>query len=656
MNEIRPAGLLLDHATHDAPLIQLVGITKQYGTDDHKVPVLHGIDLAIWPGEFIAILGASGSGKSTLMNILGCLDRPTDGAYLFEGQEVGALEADELAALRREAFGFVFQSYHLIPTATALENVAMPAVYAGMGATDRTARAEQLLADLGMQDRTTHRPAQLSGGQQQRTAIARALMNGGRVILADEPTGALDTATGQEVMAQLSALNRAGHTIILITHDRAVARHARRIVEMQDGLITSDTGAAPPAELREPPAALPASGGLLRGIGPAIVLALRSLAAHRTRTALTLLGLVIGVASVIALMAVGEGARREVIERFNWLGVNNLIVRPGAPNVRWAPSTLTLADAEAIRALPNVAAVHPQTMTTVTVRTALADMQTNLVGGSEDVPLVRNWSIASGRFLTAQDVAEGNAVAVIGSTVLQSVFLPGEDPLGRFILVNNIPFRVVGVLATKGASPQGWDLDDVVYVPVTAAMLRVSGQRFLRDIVLLVDDSSRLRETMAEIRTLLLARHRTEDFAVRSMIEAIESAAATADNFTLLMGAIAAISLLVGGIGVMNIMLVGVAERKREIGIRMATGARRGDIAAQFLVEAALVSGIGGVVGIALGLGVAAVLPSFGTPTVITLMPVLLAFGAAIGVGLVFGVAPARKAAALDPVAALASD
>ena len=656
MRDALPEGAVVAAGADDTPLIQLAGITKAYGTAQHPVPVLHGVDLAIWPGEFVAILGASGSGKSTLMNILGCLDRPTSGTYVFDGHDVSALDADALAALRREAFGFVFQSYHLIPTATALENVAMPAVYAGIGALSRSERAARLLGELGLADRMTHRPAQLSGGQQQRTAIARALMNGGRVILADEPTGALDSATGQEVMAQLSALNRAGHTVILITHDRAVARHARRIVEMQDGLVIADTGAAPPLQLPAQQGAPATRHRAMAGLLPAIVLALRSLAAHRTRTALTLLGLVIGVASVIAMMAVGEGARRQVIERFTWLGVNNLIVRPGAPNVRWAPSTLTLEDAAAIRDLPNVAGVHPQTVNTVTVRTALADMQTNLTGGSADVPMVRNWPIVSGRFLTAQDVLEGNAVAVIGRTVLESVFLPGEDPLGRFILVNNIPFRVVGVLATKGAAPQGWDMDDVVYVPVTAAMLRVTGQRFLRDIVLLVDDATELRQTMADIRTLLIARHKTEDFAVRSMVEAIEAASATADNFTLLMGAIAAISLLVGGIGVMNIMLVGVAERRREIGIRMATGARRGDIAAQFLVEAALVSGIGGVVGIALGVCVALALPWFGTPTGLQMIPVLLAFGSAIAVGLVFGVAPARKAAALDPVAALASD
>jgi macrolide transport system ATP-binding/permease protein len=283
-------------------------------------------------------------------------------------------------------------------------------------------------------------------------------------------------------------------------------------------------------------------------------------------------------------------------------------------------------------------------------------MQTGLVGATPDLLAVRSWPVARGRFLTDRDVAEGSAVAVLGQSVVDALFLPGEDPIGRYVLANTIPFQVIGVMARKGATTSGWDQDEVIFAPVTSAAYRVTGQRFVRDILLLVEDGSRLAATMRDVRSLLIARHRTEDFSVRSMIEAIESAEATANNFTLLMGAIAAISLLVGGIGVMNIMLVGVAERRREIGIRMAVGARRGDIAGQFLVEAALVSGLGGLAGVALGIGVAFALPALGTPAVLLPGPILIAFGAAVLVGLVFGVAPARKAAALDPVAALASD
>jgi len=662
MNELRPAGWPEALATTEPPLIELTGITKAYGTAERPVPVLHGIDLTIEAGEFVALLGASGSGKSTLMNLLGCLDRPTGGTYRFAGDDVSGLEPDELAALRRETFGFVFQGYHLIPSATALENVEMPAIYAGLPGPARAERAQHLLSEFGLADRLDHRPSQLSGGQQQRVAIARALMNGGRVILADEPTGALDSRTGQEVMAQLARLNAEGHTIILITHDREVARHAHRVVEMRDGRILSDTRSTHAREIDpslaplSPEPTRSSQGSRLATIGPTLALALRSLAQHRMRTALTLLGIVIGVASVIAMMAVGEGTRREVLDRFTWLGVNNLIVRPGAPNVRWAPSTLTIDDATAIAALPNVSAVLPEMNGQVTLRTAQADYQTSVNGSTDALPVVRNWEVGRGRFLDEADIRDRTSVAVIGETVQRAIFLPGDDPLGRWILVNNIPFQVIGVMTRKGAAPQGWDLDDVVFVPIGTASIRVFGRRYLSNILVLIDDPERRSETERLIRDTIIERHRIEDFAVRNMADAIESAAATAEEFTLLMASIAAISLLVGGIGVMNIMLVSVMERRREIGIRMAAGARPRDISSQFLTEAALVSGLGGLVGVALGIGIALLLPAFGQASVLTLLPVVGAAASAVLTGLLFGVAPARKASRLDPVAALASE
>lgn len=203
--------------------------------------VLHGITLDIRAGEFVAIKGASGSGKSTLMNILGCLDSPSGGEYLLDGEDVSTLDADELAALRRRTFGFVFQSYNLIATSTAQENVEVPAIYAGMPAAERHERAAELLGSLKLGDRLDHRPNQLSGGQQQRVSIARALMNGGRIILADEPTGALDSQSGEDVMALLRSMHEQGNTIIVITHAREVAERADRLIEIRDGQILSDT-------------------------------------------------------------------------------------------------------------------------------------------------------------------------------------------------------------------------------------------------------------------------------------------------------------------------------------------------------------------------------------------------------------------------------
>ena len=226
-------------------LIELREVRKRFGGRDGvpEVEILHGIDLRIRAGEYVAIVGASGSGKTTLMNILGCLDRPSSGEYLFQGEAVPGLDDDALAALRREVFGFVFQGYHLIGTSSALDNVAMPARYAGVSEQARHKRAAALLSRLGLADRLQYLPHQLSGGQQQRVSIARALVNGGRVILADEPTGALDSTSGEQVMQQLDELAAAGHTLILITHDPAVAARARRIISMADGRIVGDVTA-----------------------------------------------------------------------------------------------------------------------------------------------------------------------------------------------------------------------------------------------------------------------------------------------------------------------------------------------------------------------------------------------------------------------------
>ncbi len=639
------------------PLIELSGVTRSFHSGELAVQVLHGIDLAIHPGEFVAIVGASGSGKSTLMNILGCLDRPSSGSYRFMGRDVSALDGDELARLRREEFGFVFQSYNLIGSATALENVEVPAVYAGMPPAERHARAAELLNELGLGDRLDHRPGQLSGGQQQRVSIARALMNGGRIILADEPTGALDSRSGAEVMRLLGELSAAGHTIILITHAREVAEAADRVIEIRDGLIQSDPGPRPPA--RDEPDFTPHvdRSSPLTDLVEAARTAVRALRANVFRTILTLLGIVIGVASVIAMLAIGDGAKREVIDRISAMGSNLMMVRPGAPNMRGRSSVVTLVpeDVAAIRELPNVLAAAPEQSSSVTVRRADLDHRTEVIGTAADYVLARSWPVASGTFFSVEDETRYAPVAVIGQTVANALFPDGVE-LGGFILINNIPFPVVGVMAPKGATSWGQDQDDAIFVPYTTASLRLTGQRHLRNVTVAVEDVDQIDRTQEEVHALLLTRHGTEDFQIRNMASIIESVSATQNTMTILLGSIAAISLLVGGIGVMNIMLVSVTERTREIGIRMATGARMRNILQQFLVEALAVSALGGLVGVIAGLGVAAIVEAFGTPIQYSLAPVLLAFGCAFATGLVFGFLPARKAARLDPVVALASE
>ncbi len=645
------------------PVISLRDVYKTFVTGGEvEVRALRGVSLDIYAGEFVAIMGQSGSGKTTLMNILGCLDRPTSGTYRFAGQDVARFDQDQLAARRREDFGFVFQSYNLIGTATAVENVEIPAVYAGVSLPERRRRAVALLDALGLGDRLTHRPNQLSGGQQQRVSIARALMNGGRIVLADEPTGALDSRSGEDVMALMSALAAQGHTVIIITHDRTVAAHAQRIIELRDGTVVSDTGPHIPGIVRLPPPELSAERGaaFLSGLGEAAHMAIRALRTNIFRTALTLLGIMIGVGSVVAMMAIGEGAKEEVVKQIGSMGTNLLLIRPGGHNMRGynGPiATMTPEDAEAVAALPDVSDAVPEIQGGATLRLADVDYQTSVDATTPPYTAVRNWPVTEGTFFSDADEKSYAAVAVLGQTVVDNLLPDGGDPIGRYVLINNIPFQVIGVMSSKGAGTFGQDQDDVVFIPLSTGMLRIFGQHYVRSITVAVSDLSRMSAVQDQVTNLITTRHNgTQDFFVRNMAEILETASTAQNTLTVLLGSVAAISLLVGGIGVMNIMLVSVTERTREIGIRMATGARTRDILQQFLTEATVVSALGGLIGVLGGLGTGTLILALGTPVAFTATPIILAFACAVATGLVFGFAPAMKAARLDPVVALASE
>ena len=598
-----------------------------------------------------------------MMNILGCLDRPTSGEYVFAGNNIKSFDADGLAWLRREAFGFVFQSYNLLGTATADENVEVPAIYAGVSKTQRHERATDLLDSLGIGDRMDHRPSQLSGGQQQRVSIARALMNGGQVILADEPTGALDSQSGIEVMALLRELASKGHTVILITHDHEIAANADRRIELLDGEVLSDSGTVKNDQLQDAAhlfdqmQANSKSSNPFAEMSEAINMAFRSLRANIFRTVLTLLGIVIGVASVVAMLAIGEGAQKDIIDRINALGADMLTISPSARRGT-ASETLTIGDSIAIETLiPNVKAALPEISGNETLRVGNVDYSSAITATSANLPDTRSWPLAQGVFFTDQDSEDFTPVAVIGSTVRDSLFLDGSDPIGRYMLIKNVPFQIIGVMTSKGSSGFGGrDQDDVVFVPLKTGGLRLFGRLHLRSLTVAVNDPEQINQTEQEVSALLVQRHGFEDFQLRNSAELLENVSASQQTFTILLGSVAAISLLVGGIGVMNIMLVSVTERTREIGIRMATGARQKDILFQFLSEAIVVSALGGVLGVLLGIGAGTLIRTFGTSVVFSSGPTILAFSCAAGIGLIFGFAPARKAARLDPVVALASD
>ncbi|MDL2272039.1 ABC transporter permease, partial [Desulfovibrio sp. OttesenSCG-928-I05] len=509
---------------NNAPLIELQQVSRIYIQGDEELEVLKGISLTITSGEFVAIVGQSGSGKTTLMNILGCLDKPSRGRYLVHGQDVAALEPDELSTLRREVFGFVFQRYNLLPGSNARENVAMPAVYADMAPEKRKERAEELLTRLGLEKRLDYLPSQLSGGQQQRVSIARALMNGGEIILADEPTGALDSGSGEEVLRLLQELHEQGHTVILITHDHGVAAKARRVITLSDGVIISDTttdaarATERRAEFNPSPSRMPVSA--------AVGMALRSLKDNRFRTMLTLLGIIIGVASVVTMLALGNGAKERVLATIESMGSDLIMIRPMSGSSRSASGSVRLveSDIEALKELPGVLAAVGENSGSVSVRYQESDYQSSYTATGVDKPAVANWNLAHGEFFNEHDAATSSPVVVLGQTVVNNIFPAGTNPVGSYILIQNVPFLVIGVMEVKGASAFGSDQDDVLLMPISTARLRLQGRNYLSNAITKAVPGADMELLQTEIERLMLERHGTQDFRVMNTASIMEAA------------------------------------------------------------------------------------------------------------------------------------
>jgi macrolide transport system ATP-binding/permease protein len=649
------------------PLLELKGIVRSFMAGDREFIALKGIDLTIHAGEMVAITGASGSGKSTLMNILGGLDYATAGSYKINGIETRTLGDEQLAELRRDYFGFIFQRYHLLAHLSALHNVEMPAIYAGTPETARHSRAGELLTRLGLSGHLTHRPSQLSGGQQQRVSIARALMNGGEVILADEPTGALDTHSGKEVMRILAELHAAGHTVIIVTHDPKVAANAQRIIEVRDGEIVSDRAnesvgldlptEAPIEPKRSGARKLVASLGLFK---EAFNMAWVALISHRMRTLLTMLGIVIGITSVVSISAIGEGAKRYVLKDIQAIGSNTIDIFPGksfGDSRASAIETLLPSDVEALNQLYYVDSATPVVGRNLLLRYRNIDLDAQVNGVSDRYFQVKGLKLEAGITFSESDARRQAQVVVIDHNTRHRLFGPGVDPLGQVILVGNLPCTVIGVTAdNKNMFAASKALN--VWVPYETAAGRLLGQRHLDNITVRIKDGQPSKVVEENVTKLMLQRHGTKDFFTNNLDSIMQTVQKTSRSLALLLSLIAVISLLVGGIGVMNIMLVSVTERTREIGIRMAVGARQSDIRQQFLVEAVMVCLIGGMIGISLSFAIGYLFSLFVKEweMVFSLGSVVTAFACSTLIGIVFGFVPARNAARLDPIEALARD
>lgn len=652
-----------------------------------EIYALKDVSLEIEEGDYVAIMGHSGSGKSSLMNILGLLDLPDSGEYHIDGVNTQQLADEQISLLRRNKIGFIFQQFNLLSKLTAKENIELPNFYSKLETEENVASV--LLHKVGLGNREDHYPHELSGGQQQRVAIARSLVNSPLVILADEPTGNLDSQSEKDILKILEDLNAQGITVIVVTHEDEVGERASRVIKMRDGVIQQDIRQRPIVKqhvdhVKKAKNFLPYSRMTM--LQEYLDQGLRNLFINKMRSILSILGILIGVSSVIAMMAFGRGAEQSISKQLSSLGSNLLIVRPEEIKVMNLNSlkpesssgreigdrvkvkaeaeptqNLSVEDTFVIKEqIPNVKNTTALVEGKVQISFKDKNSTTSLVGVSPEYAEMHNLIPEWGRFFTKKENDVRERVAVIGERIVKG-FYADRNPIGEFIKINKLNFRIIGILPKKGSIGQT-DLDDRVIVPVLTAQYRVLGISYLTGIEVELDKLEHIKGAQNDVLKLLCQRHqipysqRRSAYKLQNMADVQKAMSSSSKTMSMLLMSIAAISLLVGGIGIMNIMLVSVTERTKEIGIRKSIGAMNRDIMFQFIIETMVISTFGGILGIITGIVISILLKViFKQNNVVEMDSILISFLFSSFIGLFFGILPAKKASELRPIEALRS-